>query len=616
MVLAVRTDHDERSPVAGSAHDIVAHSVRGVPWHLKPADEAAVFRMASAHSLDEALARILVARSVSEGKAEDYLNPSLRAMMPDPSCLTDMDPATARLQSAIMRGEIIGIFGDYDVDGVTATSLLFLYLQALGQTAKIYLPDRVADGYGPSIEAFRTLKEQGATLIVTVDCGASAHEPIDAAGQEGLDIVVLDHHQMAGPPPQGAFAVVNPNRPDDLSGLTNLSAVGVTFMVLVALNRSLRGAGYFNDRAQPDLRQWLDIVALGLICDVMSVTGLTRAMIAQGLRIMTQQMDHGSGGNAGIAALATRAGVKTPASPYHLGFLIGPRINAAGRIGHANMAFEMLTTNDEAKRRHLAEKLHVMNAERQAIEADVLAAAIAQIDGVIDTLGHVPQIIIASGDGWHPGVIGIVAGRLKERYDRPAIVIGFDGDIGKGSGRSIDGVDLGGAISSARSDGLLVAGGGHAMAAGLTIDRSQLGGFAEIVQARLFDDVNDAIANRKKWVDGIVAPSAVHASFAALIAKAGPFGNGNPEPVFVIRDIQVLRSKIFSNAHISCSLVSDGGDEARAIAFRCVDDEIGEALLSGRRLHVAGRIKADDWRGGDAGQFQITDVAYAAPGEE
>jgi len=604
--LSVDSDLTGSSPVAE-----IARSVTGVPWMMKPADETTVFKMAASHDLEEALARILVARGVGPDAAERYLNPSLRTMMPDPDTMRDMPLAAERISTAIMTDETIGIFGDYDVDGVTATSLLFLYLQSLGQEAKVYLPDRVADGYGPSIGAFRTLKEQGANLVVTVDCGASAHEPIDAAGRDGLDIVVLDHHQMSGPPPQSARAVINPNRPDDLSGLTNLSAVGVTFMVLVAVNRSLRKEGYFKDRPQPDLRQWLDIVALGLICDVMAVTGLTRAMIAQGLRVMTRQLDHGTGGNPGIAALATRAGVKTPASPYHLGFLVGPRINAAGRIGHANMAFDMLTSADPAHRRAMAEKLHMMNAERQAIESDVLASAVAQAEAMIERNGSVPPVIVVHGDGWHPGVIGIVAGRIKERFNRPALVIGFDGETGKGSGRSIEDVDLGGAISDAHKNGLLIAGGGHAMAAGLTIGRAYLPAFLDYVSERLVDAVTTAIASRKKWIDGVVAPCAVTGPFAALIAKAGPFGAGNPEPIFVLRDVTASHPKILSDAHIACTLMSDGGDIARSIAFRCTDDPMGTALLSGRRLHVAGRIKADDWRGGEAGQFQINDVAYA-----
>lgn len=586
--------------------DWLARSVKGVVWRLKPSDETLAFRIASDHNLDEALARILAARQVGVDEVEGYLNPALRTLMPDPYVLADMEKAALRLALAITNRETIGVFGDYDVDGVTATSLLALYLQAFDLDLKVYLPDRVADGYGPSVKAFDALRHDGASLVITVDCGASAHEPIEQACADGLDILVMDHHLMSGPPPAGAQAVVNPNRPDDLSGLTNLSAVGVTFMLLVAVNRVLREQGFFKDHPQPDLRQWLDIVALGLICDVMAVKGLTRAMIAQGLKIMTHQLDHGQGGNPGLAALAERCGVKTPASPYHLGFLIGPRINAAGRIGHANIAFDLLTTKSGEKRRALTEKLHLMNAERQAIERDVLAAAIAQVEA----MALLPDVIVCAGEGWHPGVIGIVAGRIKERFDRPAVVIGFDGDEGKGSGRSITGVDLGAAISTAREKGALVAGGGHAMAAGLTINRTQLATFTENVQTALTQDVKMALQSQYTQIDAVVAPSAVTGNYARLIAQAGPFGTGNPEPVFMLENVRALYPKLVGDAHIACTLTSDGGDEARAIAFRCSDDAMGEALMSGKRLHVSGRIKVDDWRGGDAGQFQISDVAY------
>ncbi len=593
---------------------IVENSVRAMPWYFRDVDEGEVFKLASEHQIDEVIARILVARHVDGGDVGNYLDPTLKTMMPDPYVMLDMEKAATRLAAAIMAGQNVGIFGDYDVDGVTATSLLYLYLKELKQDPEIYLPDRVVDGYGPSIEAFRSLKERGVDIIVTVDCGASAHDPIEAAGREGIEILVMDHHQMSAPPPAHAHAVVNPNRPDDLSGLTNLSAVGVTFMLLVAVNRILREDGFFSSASssglssipQPDLRKWLDIVALGLVCDVMSVKGLTRAMIAQGLKILTHQLKTGEGGNAGLSALAKRSGAKGTLTPYHLGFLIGPRINAAGRIGHANMAFDVITTPDRQHRTMMVEKLHVMNAERREIETGVLEAAVRQVE----QLKTLPDVLVCSGDGWHPGVIGIVAGRIKERFDRPAFVIGFEGDVGKGSGRSIDGVDLGGGVSAARQEGLLVAGGGHAMAAGLTIAREHLNGFQDFMSRRLADDIHSALAARFLKIDGEIVPGAVTAEFAHLIGKAGPFGAGNSEPYFVIRNVRAVYPKIVGDAHLSCVLRSDGGEETRAIAFRCLEDGVGDALKSGDRLHVAGRIKVDDWRGGNAGQFQINDVAY------
>lgn len=605
-------DASHSQEFTGSTRVLTQNSVRGQTWLLKEADQSKVFNLARDNQIDESIARILVARGVTSEVVDIYLNPTLRHFMPDPEVLTDMDKATRRLSDAIIAGETIGIFGDYDVDGVTASSLLYLYSKELGLNVEVYLPDRVGDGYGPSIGAFEALQARGANLIVTVDCGASAQEPIEAAGQLGIEVIVIDHHQMSSSPPERAVAVVNPNRRDDVSGLGNLSAVGVTFMLLVALNRTLRKKGFFEKRLEPDLKQWLDIVALGLICDVMQVTGLTRALIAQGLKVMDLQMQNGKGGNPGISALARRTGVKGKCSPYHLGFLIGPRINAAGRIGHADIAFQLLTTPDDARRQKLAEQLHVMNADRQEIEKQVFSDAI----GVIEAKASVPELIICAGLGWHPGVIGIVAGRLKERFDRPAIVIGLDeaqdgSVIGKGSGRSITGVDLGAAISAAREEGILVAGGGHAMAAGLTIAGNKIEAFKEFITDYLRDEIATALSSRNTKIDDCIAPMAVTGAFANLIAEAGPFGPGNAEPIFMLEDVNVHYPKVVGEAHISCTLKSDGGDEVRAIAFRAVEEPLEEALKSGKRLHLVGRIKADEWRGGNAGQFQIMDAAYA-----
>lgn len=586
-------------------------SVRGMRWVYAQGDSKDIADIAAEHDIDETIARLLVVRGVKPADASSYLKPTLRDLMPDPLALTDMDKAVERLSRAIMEGETIGVFGDYDVDGVTASSLLFLYMRELDVEIEVYLPDRVGDGYGPSIAAFENLRERGANIIITVDCGASAHDPIEAAGQKGIDVVVIDHHLMTGPPPQYASGVVNPNRPDDLSGLTNLSAAGVAFMVLAGLNRALHEKNYFEGCARPDLLKWLDIVALGLVCDVMQVKGLTRAMIAQGLRVLSRQMKTGEGGNPGLASLARRAGVKGQLSPYHLGFLLGPRINAAGRIGHANMAFDLITTPDKSKRDLLSERLHVLNAERQAIEAEVLEQAISQIE----QSATLPNIIIAKGLDWHQGVVGIVAGRLKERYDRPVIAISLSqndsGCLGKGSGRSISGVDLGGAIIAARENGLLVAGGGHAMAAGLTIAEDQLEPFADFLEKSIGAAVIEARANRSLSLDGIVSPLAVSGQFATMIENAGPFGPGNAEPVFMLEAVTPIYPKVVGEAHLACTLRSDTGEEVRAIAFRVVDEPLGDLLASGERLNLAGKIKVDDWRGGNAGQFQIVDGVLA-----
>ncbi|WP_425408713.1 single-stranded-DNA-specific exonuclease RecJ [Hyphococcus sp.] len=597
---------------AGLEAPVIALPPMGTPasgrrWRLRETDAREAMAMAQALELDPVLARILAARGVTAQNAAQYLSPSLRDEMPDPFVLTDMERATNRLAAAVANGETIGVFGDYDVDGTTAAAILKLYCDWIGAPSIVYLPDRITEGYGPSASAFKALHAQGAGVIVTVDCGASAQEPIEEAARDGVDIVVFDHHLMSGPPPAGAAAVVNPNRPDDLSGLTNLSAAGVAFMGVVALNRALREAGFFADRTEPNLTRLLDLTALGLVCDVMAITGLTRVFVAQGLKMLGGE-SKGSGANPGLIALGARAGMKGPASAYHLGFLLGPRINAAGRIGHARLAFELMTTNDPAKRLELAERLHVLNAERQEIEAQVQEAALRDIE---THQRHSDDVIVTSGEGWHPGVIGIVAGRLKEIYDRPVIVIGLDGADGKGSGRSIAGVDLGAAIVHAREEGVLTAGGGHAMAAGLSIEKSKIAALRNMLNERLSADIATARQNRTLDIDAAVAPGAVSRSFADLVAKAGPYGPGNPEPVFALLNMRPAQSKIVGKGHLSVTLKSDTGEPVRAIAFRAGGEPLGEILTSGGRLHVAGKIRADDWRGGDAGQLQISDAAPA-----
>ncbi|MEM9616625.1 MAG: single-stranded-DNA-specific exonuclease RecJ [Pseudomonadota bacterium] len=580
----------------------MGRSASGRRWVLRDADMRESLTIAQNNALDPVLARVLAARGVRHDSVDAYLNPSLRNEMPDPCIMQDMERAAARIAQAVLDGEQAGVFGDYDVDGTTAAAILKRYFDMIGAPLSVYLPDRITEGYGPSIEAFRSLKSEGASLIITVDCGATAHAPVEAAAAEGIDIVVIDHHMMNGPPPAGAVAVVNPNRPDDISGLNNLSAAGVAFMAVVALNRKLREAGWFKDRKEPDIRHLLDLTALGLVCDVMPLTGLTRVLVSQGLKVL------GGGANPGLTALGERAGVKGPPSTYHLGFLLGPRINAAGRIGHARLAFELLTTADSAKCRELAERLHVMNAHRQEIEAAVQEDAVRII--ARDNLDK-DDVIVVAGGGWHPGVIGIVAGRIKEIYDTPTIVISIDSDLGKGSGRSITGVDLGGAVSALKNDDVLVSGGGHAMAAGLTVPVGNIDTVRQRVNAALGEAVAKARQNRIRQIDGVIAPGAVSKTFAEMIELAGPYGQGNPEPVFTIANLRADYVKTVGKNHLSVTLLSEGGEAVRAIAFRAEGEPLGEMLKLGVRLHVAGKVRADDWRGGDNGQLQITDVALA-----
>ncbi len=592
---------DEDAPVLSLPPMLLPAS--GRRWVLRGYDAATARAIGEAAGVPFEIARLLAARGQTAGSAADYLNPSLKRALPDPSSLADMDAAAERLAAGIMAGETCGVFGDYDVDGTCGAAILKLYFDAVGGRLEVYLPDRLLEGYGPTIEAFRALKERGAGLIVTVDCGAAAHQAIGEAAAEGLSVIVLDHHQMDGPAPAGAFATVNPQRADDRSGLTLLSAAGVVFMAVVAINRALRARGWFASRGEPDLKSLLDLTALGLVCDVMPMTGLARVLTAQGLKVLSK------GGNPGLRALGARAGMKGAATAFDLGFLLGPRINAAGRIGHARLAFDLLTTDDPARREALAEKLHSMNAERQAIERAVQDEAIALVEG---RKLNQRAVIVASGEGWHPGVVGIVAGRLKDRYQRPAIVIGVENGIGKGSARSIAGVDIGAAIRAARQQGLLLAGGGHAMAAGLTVEAARTGDLDAVLDGALRADVDRAIANQRFEVDALVAPSAVSGAFAKSIEQAGPFGPGNPEPVFALAAMGVDSARLVGDAHLACELSAPGGERVRAIAFRAEGEKLGALLKSRRRLNLAGRIKSDGWRGGDAGQFQILDAAEMA----
>ena len=574
----------------------------GRRWIMRDVDAREALTIAQTLNLDPVLARVIASRGVTAAEASVFLNPSLRDTMPDPYVLADMDVAAKRLASAITDGQRVGVFGDYDVDGVTASAILKSYFDMISAPLDVYLPDRITEGYGPSADAFLQLQANGAELVVTVDCGANAHGPVEEAVDAGLEIIVLDHHMMSGPGPKGAVATVNPNRPDDISGLGNLSAAGVAFMTVVATNRLLRDNGFFTEKPAPDLMSLLDLTALGLVCDVMSLKGLTRTLVAQGLKVMRD------GGNPGLQSLGERAGVKGAPSTYHLGFLLGPRINAAGRVGHARLAYELLTTSDPRRRHELAEELHVLNAGRQEIEADVQAAALRDIER---HQRHHDQIVVAAGEGWHPGVIGIVAGRIKEEVDKPVVVIGIEHGVGKGSGRSITGVDLGGAISAACEAGILTAGGGHEMAAGLTIPASGVDDLRHYLNERLGPSVEEARRNRTLSVDAVVATRAVTKAFHDLVAQAGPFGPGNPEPVVMIANLRARGLKTVGKGHLSLSVAGPDGSEARAIAFRAAETPIEEILRSGRAFHVTGKIRPDDWRGGNAAQIQVTDAAFA-----
>jgi single-stranded-DNA-specific exonuclease len=582
----------------------VEHSVTGKRWRARLDDDRAAMALSQQLDLPEALARVLAARKVAADQVADFLNPSLKASLPDPSVMQGMADAVTRLADAVEQGESIGIFGDYDVDGATSSALLVHYFRAIGVTTEVHIPDRQKEGYGPNAPALLALRERGAGPVVTVDCGISAFEPLRLAAEAGIDVLVLDHHAAeAGLP--AAHAVVNPNRMDDSSGLGHLAAVGVTFMTMVALNRELRQRGWFAGREEPDLRQWLDLVALGTICDSVPLVGLNRTFAAQGLKVM------GARTNTGLTALADVGRVNERPTAYHAGFVLGPRINAGGRIGAPDLGVRLLTTADPHEAAGLALKLDALNAERQEIEREVLAAALAAVE-----VQENRNCIVVAGEGWHPGVIGIVASRVVERFNRPAFVLAVNDGIGKGSGRSLAGVDLGGAVTAARQAGLLVNGGGHPMAAGLTVEAARIEELSEFLDGRVAQSVADRPAVAELGVDGAVSVGAATLDLVATVERMGPFGIGNAEPRFAVMGARVVKADIVGEKHVRAILSSADGGRLKAIAFRAVGQPIGDALMArgGGDLHLAGHLRVDRWQGNERVQLVIDDVAQARAG--
>ncbi len=584
----------------------VQRSFKGRRWVLKSADDAVVREITRRHDVSDALARLLAARGFTADSVGGFLSPRLRDFFPDPSSFTGMDDAAALIWDTVQQGAKIALFADYDVDGATSAAQLHAWLTAMDAQPLIYVPDRIEEGYGPNTPAFEQLKAQGAELVITLDCGAASVTPIKAAADMGLTVAVVDHHLMEGEAPP-AKVLVNPNQPGDSSQCGHLAAAGVTFVLLAALNREGRRRGGFEGRKEPDILALADLAALGTICDVVPLTGVNRAITAQGLKVMSRWS------RIGLKALADLAGVTGEASPYHAGFLLGPRINAGGRIGKSNLGARLLTATDPVEAHQIAEELDQLNAERRAIEADVLEAALVDIEahGVEDDT----PVLIASGDYWHPGVIGIAAGRVKERFNRPSIVIGIDPETGmaKGSGRSCPGVDLGTAVAEARQSGLLLAGGGHAMACGLTVEASRIGEFRAFLTEKLADSWRDAHEARQYQVDAILHPAAVDFDFANALNAAAPFGQGNPEPRFAFSDVRRTFAQRVGSDHVRFTFEARTGERLNGIAFRCADEPMGQALLaSGEAVfHAAGKLKADDGRYGRKADFHLEDLAEA-----
>ncbi len=597
---------DSRSPRAAFLG--IEHSLTGRRWAARLGDERVAMAMAQRHGLPDAVCRLLAARDVELDSVPDFLEPTLRKFLPDPSHLKDMDAAIARLVSAVQGGQKIVVFGDYDVDGATSSALLCRFFRSVGADISVYIPDRRREGYGPNTPALLQLREQGADVVVTVDCGITAFEPLAAARRAGLDVVVIDHHMAEIALPE-AVAVVDPNRLDESSPHRQMAAVGVAFLLAVGVNRALRVAGWYGDsRPEPDLRQWLDLVALGTVCDVVPLTGVNRALVRHGLMVLADRR------NVGLAALADVAKLREPPGAYHLGFLLGPRVNAGGRVGQADLGARLLSSDDVHEVGALALRLDEFNAERRAIERDVLDQAIARVEGLYgpDRKG-LPAVLVIESEGWHVGVIGIVASRLVERYGRPAFVIGMDGAVGKGSGRSVRGVDLGAAVIAARQAGLLVNGGGHAMAAGLTVARDSLPELGRFLDERIAPQLGAAPSVRELGIDAALAPAAATRELVGMIERAGPFGAGNALPRFALTSVRVGHAQPVGEGHVRCTLLGPERGRVEAIAFRAGQSALGPALLDPARpiLHVAGALRIDRYGGRDSVRLQIDDAAPA-----
>jgi single-stranded-DNA-specific exonuclease len=587
----------------------VDRSLTGRAWRNRLDSRGAALALAIAqrHGLDELLARVLAGRNVEVDGVDSFLEPTIRHLLPDPNVLSDMRAASARIANAVTGGESIAIFGDYDVDGATSVALLCRYLRLCGRDPIIHIPDRIFEGYGPNIDAIRSFAERGVRLLITVDCGVTSLEPLAEARKLGLDTIVIDHHQADERLPE-AVAIVDPNRADDLSGLGHLAAVGLVFITLVAATRELRRCNFWNDnRPEPDLLSLLHLVALGTVADVVPLRGLNRAFVAKGL-IALRRREH-----TGATALMDVARLAGPPEPWHLGFLLGPRINAGGRIGRADLGVRLLLEEDPVEAARIAAELDRLNRERQQIEQATLAQAEAE---ALVALGLEDKgaVVVTAAEGWHPGVIGLVAARLKERYGRPAFAIALEpGGIGTGSGRSISGVDLGRSVRRAVQEGLLLKGGGHAMAAGVTLKKDALGAFRAFLEDALAPSVAIARRDTALRIDGAVSAGGFNFSLADMLSRAGPYGAGNPEPLLALPAHTLAYVDPVGENHVRARFRSGDGKFVNAVAFRAAGQPLGQALFDnrGRVLHAAGHIAVDRWQGEKRVQLRLADVALS-----
>jgi len=605
MSVVEKSDQAENN-VAGPFLGVGA-SAGGHVWkdRLEPSHIHLAMNITQQHHVPEVLGRMLASRLDPQEDVAVYLDPSLKNLMPDPSSLQDMDKAAARIAGAITKKEAIVIYGDYDVDGGTSSALWKRFLASHDIDCRIYIPDRMSEGYGPNPAAMEQLVADGAQLIITVDCGSTSHEALGVVAKSDCDTIIIDHHQLGEDFPP-CHALVNPNRPDDLSGQGDLAAAGVVFLTLVAVVKALRGLDFYNERRQaPDLLKLLDLVALATICDVVPLTGLNRAYVHKGLQVMRLRQ------NAGLRALGEVAGLQEAPTSYSLGFILGPRINAGGRIGNASLGAQLLSSNDQLEAEKIAQQLDRYNSERKAMEGVMLEEAVAHADQLIEQDPDTAMIIAGSPD-WHKGLVGLLASRLCERFKRPALAIAWEGGgEGTGSARSVQGVDIGAAIRAAVEQGLLVKGGGHAMAGGLTVFENRYEELGSFLRENIKDAQKQASSGSGLLIDGALTPLAATEELLAQLEKAGPYGSGNPPPRFVFPAHHVNFAKVVGNGHVRCSLQAGDGSRIDAVAFRSADTPIGELLLNnnGLPLHIAGSLKLNSWGGRVKVEMIIDDVA-------
>ena len=576
-------------------------SVSGKNWILKKFSQSDISFLKENFFLDEITAKLLSIRNIKKEDISNFLNPSIKNFLPNPNTILDMEKSSLRTVKTIENKEKIGIFGDYDVDGATSTAILGKYFNELGQSYEIYIPDRRTEGYGPSIKGFKYLIDKGVKIIFTVDCGTLSFDAIEFAKDKEIDVIILDHHQSEINLPK-AYSIVNPNRLDDKSQLQYLCAAGVTFMFLISINTHLRSKGWFknNLKKEPDLLEYLDLVSLGTVCDVVPLIGLNRAIVKQGLKILKSKK------NLGLKTLLDICKVETNPTIYHLGYVLGPRINAGGRVGKCSHGANLLLNINPKETFKLAIELDQFNKERQMLEKDLLDKILNQ-----SKYNFKDPVLILEGKNWHEGVIGIVAARLKDRFNKPTIIISVNGSMGKASARSIVGFDIGSVIIAATQKKILLKGGGHKMAGGFSINVNNIEKFKEFIFNK-FRGINmNLTVDKPLLIDSKIAPSAINIEFYEKINILSPFGSGNPEPKFFIEDLKPVNSKVVGEKHIKSVLIGTEGSSIKTIAFNAVDNELGAYLLkkNNNTFNIAGKLSLNEWRGQKNVEFIIDDIS-------